>query len=157
MREWDGLTASPVVVATLLEAGWTPGRDVEIGHWQRWMASEGYDRNAELERILRSFGGLVVSPPVRERGRFWSGRIRFDPEWAATGEHDRIRLRGTQFGAQLWPIGEWADTYILVLAEDGRVFAESSDLDNLLIGPDFQSAINTLILADRYPETVSLR
>ncbi len=83
---------------------------------------------------------------------FGSGVIVMDPVAAATGELPRIQEREASFGTTLSPIGEW-DLYILLVADDGSVLAETS-FQVLRLGMNLAEALKAMIVADTLPPEV---
>lgn len=153
MAEFGRALQHPVVLAALEEAGWVPGRRFDAERWISQLREDGYSIVRPATQVLEALGGLDVLPPERDTAAFRSGLIKFDPVWAATGEADRIRNREAQLGIELTPVGEWNGEYILLVAEDGQVFAETT-FQLVKLGHDVDSALVRLILADTTPENV---
>src|SRR3954451_1318729 len=89
----------------LCEAGWSPGRTVEIDEWIRILEAEGFVSNATALAILREFGGLSVRVPPFGANPY-EYLLRFDPVQAATGESDRAKDWKDDLGIDLFPLGE---------------------------------------------------
>jgi hypothetical protein len=155
VNEFERALADPVVRATLAEAGWAPGRRFDARLWITELQADGYSIVPPATQVLEALGGLDVLPPQRETAVYRSGPIKFDPIWAATGEAKRIRSRESQVGVALTPVGEWSGEYILLVAEDGQVFAETT-FQVLRLGYDVASALVRLILAGTTPEVVEV-
>lgn len=51
-------------------------------------------------------------------------------------------------------MGEWSGEYVLLIADDGEVFAETT-FQLLRLGVDFDDAMLLLIVADTPPENVT--
>jgi SUKH-3 immunity protein len=143
----------PIVKRALCDGGWTPDRSVPAQHLLEALRLNGFHVFRDAEEILRRFGGLVIKPPERLQAAFRSGAISFSPISAALGEAPRIALRETQFGCRLCPIGEWSGEYILLVADDGRVFAETT-FQVLQLGESFDDALELMICANDSPEVV---
>ena len=73
-----------------------------------------------------------------------------DPLWAATGESPRIKLRERQLGTGLCPVGEWMDEYIVLVASDGRVLAETT-FQVLQLGENLSEAMVRIVTAESSP------
>lgn len=141
-------------IATVLQAcGWSPDRAVEVRHWADWYAREGYADPEPALDILRSFGGLTIVPPRRLEAKYAPGPMQFDPEWAATGEQERVADREASLGIALWPLGEWSGEYILLLGGDGCVYAETT-WEVLKLGVTFSDALRSTLKADARPGRV---
>lgn len=102
---------------------------------------------------LEELGGLTVNPPRRDAAAFGSGPIVMDPLLAASGEVDRIRQREAELGIALCPVGEWMGEYVLLVAEDGSVWAETT-FQVLRVGENLAEALRVMIVADTAPELV---
>ncbi|MFJ9940525.1 SUKH-3 domain-containing protein [Streptomyces erythrochromogenes] len=104
----------------LREAGWFPGRQVDIESWRSSM--RGFPMHAAAEEFLREFGGIYiqVSGPGVNCMRT---PFEIDPE-LALGEEDRFMELSHRFGCALFPIGaKEASEFFLSIDEDGTVFA----------------------------------
>jgi hypothetical protein len=76
-----------------------------------------------------------------------------DPEWAVAGEAERIRLREEQLGTGLCPVGEWMEEFVVLLADDGQVIAETSH-HLFRLGWDASEALDLMIVADSPPTPI---
>jgi hypothetical protein len=154
MTELTDLLDEPLAAQSLGDAGWEPLRDVDPRPWEDWYAHEGYRPNAAVIAFLRSMGGLVLRPLEHDDAEFASGRVRFDPASAATGERERISERAEQIGEHVWPIGEWYDTYILLLGASGAVYAEAPEYGVDLLGRDIVAALRLLLTSKGSIESI---
>jgi hypothetical protein len=154
MTPFDAALNHPVVTATLTDAGWSPDRSFATDDVTAKLGAEGFHVIPLALEVLASLGGLTVKPPVRATASFGSGAIVFDPLWAASGEADRIHQRERELGVRLCPVAEWSGEYILLVAEDGQVFAETT-FQLLRLGRDINEAILRLIVADTPPEDLT--
>ena len=143
----------PVVRAALEEAGWVRGYTCDPVRWCEAMRADGFRVVLPAVEAIRQLGGLVVSPPQRYGAAYGSGRIVFDPVWAASGEAERINRRGDALGLGLTPVGEWMGEYVLLVAEDGSVLAETT-YQFLRVGDDLCQALRRMIVADSTPEPI---
>src|SRR5437762_13830514 len=109
--------------SVLRDSGWTPERRVDITAWIDALTEEGYRFSQGAQAILSNFGGLEIIPAVSPTDAYAAGAILFDPVVAASGELDRIEYWEQQLGVTLSPLAEIAGQDILLLAQDGRVFA----------------------------------
>ena len=139
-----------IVRAALTESGWFEGRSVDVKPFLAALAEEGFSIVDEARPWLVTFGGLTVTPPRRHGAAFASGPILFEPLLAATGEARRISEREQEIGKKLTPVGEWLDEFILLVAADGSVCAETT-FQFLLLGRSPSEALRCLIRADRPP------
>ncbi|HTO00072.1 MAG TPA: SUKH-3 domain-containing protein [Microthrixaceae bacterium] len=143
----------PVVRATLEDAGWSVAYRCDTEEWDRALRLEGFSVSASAMKVLAELGGLTVNPPRRDDAAFGSGPIVMDPLLAASGEEDRIKQRETELGLAVCPVGEWMGEYILLVAENGSVWAETT-FQVLRIGENFAAALRVMIVADTAPEQV---
>ncbi|MGB6059973.1 MAG: SUKH-3 domain-containing protein [Microthrixaceae bacterium] len=143
----------PVVHATLERAGWNIAYRCDTSEWDRALRSEGFSVNTPAMKVLSELGGLTVNPPRRGAAVYGSGPIVMDPLLAASGEADRIKQRESELGLALCPVGEWMGEYILLVAEDGSVWAETT-FQVLRIGENLATALRVMIVADTAPEQV---
>lgn len=69
-------------IALLTEAGWSPGRAVDITEWRAELAGKGFVMHAAAERVLTEFGGLLLEA---EGAGLRSGRcaLELDPALGA--------------------------------------------------------------------------
>lgn len=139
--------AEPLVMAALRQAGWTEGYRHDPDEWVAELQSDGYSTFPLAVDVLRHLGGLTVNPPRHPGAVFASGPIVLDPVFAASGEADRIVRREEQLGVELCPVGEWMGEYILLVAGDGRVIAETT-FQVLCVGHDIADALKRMIVAD---------
>lgn len=142
-----------MVRAALEEAGWTSGYHHDTRQWLRSLRAEGFTVVAPALEVLRELGGLTITPPRRDDAAFGTGIAIIDPLWAASGEVDRIREREHELGLGLCPVGEWMGEYILLVADDGSVMAETT-FQVLRVGRDLADALHRMIVADTPPEPV---
>lgn len=150
MTSVEHVVANPVVRTCLEEAGWHPGYAWNADGWLLWLEAEGFSQHPPGVEALRSLGGLRIMPPASTHASFGSGALFVDPTWAATGESARIRERERQLQAKLCPLGEWLDEYIVLVADDGRVLAESTS-GVLYLGEDLGVALARIILGRPAP------
>jgi hypothetical protein len=145
--------AHPVVRATLEEAGWSPGYRFDASKWARVLNADGYSVTAPAVEAMEELGGLTIVPPRRDTAAYGSGTMIMDPVFAAIGESPRIKLREEALGRRLCPIGEWSNEYIVLVAEDGSVFAETT-FQVVRLGNDLAEALHRMIVADTIPEEI---
>lgn len=145
--------AHPVVRASLEEAGWSSDYRHDTSEWDQALRLEGFSVTLPALKALTELGGLTVIPPRRDGGAFGSGPIVMDPLLAASGEADRIKHREAQLGLALCPVGEWMNEYVLLVAEDGSVIAETS-FQVLHLGDNLADALRLMIVADTVPERI---
>lgn len=140
---------SDTVLSILEASGWTANRRVPTAQWVQQLESEGFTMLPDAVKVLEGFGGLQIVPQQTASDTFLKGVIRFDPVLAASGEFDRIDYWQQRLNSKLSPIAEGSKGDILLLAEDGRVFA-CWDAQLFLDGASFEDALeNTLIVAKR--------
>jgi hypothetical protein len=137
----------------LEEAGWSPGYHFDASKWARVLKADGYSVTAPAIEALEEPGGLTIVPPRRDTAVYGSGTMIMDPVCAAIGESPRIKLREAALGRRLCPIGEWSNEYILLVADDGSVYAETT-YQVLRLGDDLAEALRRLIVADTLPEEI---
>lgn len=156
MNPINPLTRNESIVRALQTIGWSPERHLNAAEWVSALKTEGFTVFPLVEEILASIGGLHVHPVPSPDAVFGSGEFYVDPIWAASGESDRIALRQQQLEVKLCPLGEWLNEYVVLIADDGRVFAETS-FQLLLLGSDIGYALETMILCEHHPEVINCK
>jgi hypothetical protein len=137
MEHEPEIWTDPLVRSHLVEAGWHLGYSYDLGHLEQRLTETGFSVVEPALALLRQIGGLTIVPPRRPTAVFGSGEIVMDPFLAVTGgEAPRIKDRETGLGLALTPVGEWCGEYILLVAEDGSVLAETS-FQFLRLGTNF--------------------
>ena len=142
---------NPVILATLENAGWDDQYRSDAAEWEQLLRSEGFSVTRHGLLALSALGGLTIDPPRRNGAVYGSGQLVMDPIFAASGEAARIKQREAEFGLALCPVGEWMGEYVLLVAEDGSVWAETT-FQVLRVAPDLAQALRVMIVADVAPE-----
>jgi hypothetical protein len=148
----DEAAEHPVVRATLEEAGWSPEYRYDASEWVEALKADGHSVTEPGVEALEELGGLTIVPP-RSGAAYASGTMIMDPVFAAIGEALRIRDREAKLGLTLCPIGEWGNASILLVADDGSVYAETTS-QVFRLGGDLAQALRRLIVADTVPEPI---
>jgi len=146
----DQALGNPLVREALFEAGWAPGYRHDADGWIESLRAERFTVHAAGAEVLALLGGLRISPRRSASASFGTGTLVVDPLWAATGESPRIQLRERQLGTGLCPVGEWVDEYIVLVASDGRVLAETT-FQVLQLGKNLSEAIVRIVTAESSP------
>jgi len=142
---------TPRIDAALRSAGWSEDRSIPVETWVEQLTREGYTFSALAMQTLKSYGGLQIIPGSDPNDLYRAGEIRFDPALAALGEFDRIEYWERKLNTKLSPIAETNPVSIVVLAQDGRVFA-CQDQTLCLLGSTLEDAMdNTLLAGKRFP------
>jgi hypothetical protein len=142
-----------VVRATLEGAGWSPEYRFDASKWARALKADGFSVTAPGVEAMEELGGLTIVPPRGPGAAYASGTMIMDPVLAAIGESLRIKDREAELGLALCPIGEWGYASILLVADDGSVYAETT-FQVLRLGEDLAVALRRLIVADTVPEEI---
>lgn len=150
----DPALTNPVVRATLEDSGWNPEYRYDPSDWVESLQEEGFSVHASGLEALTLLGGLRILPPTSIAAAFATGALHVDPLWSASGESPRIRQREERLGVRLFPIGEWMDQYVVLVGDDGRVFAETT-FEILELGEDLSDALIRVIVADSSPTKLS--
>jgi hypothetical protein len=135
---------SELTEETLRDAGWVPGRRVEIdvNRWEEQLATSGFAMFPAARRALLEFGGLRVAQdaPGVECAR---SDFQVDPT-DGIGEAEYFRELEAGAGTRLFPIGEaFAGASLLAIGEDGRVFSIMGNVE--LVGGTIYKALEALI------------
>lgn len=125
----------------LMNAGWIPGRQVDISELRRRLEEFGFIVNEAAEHFLSEFGGLVfnISGSGVSRAR---ERFVLDP-LLAIGEDDRFAEWSETVGETLTPIGELDSRYFLGMSESGEIYSIETWLGSFGLG---KQALENLIL-----------
>jgi hypothetical protein len=102
---------------------------------------------------MKEFGGLVLRPPFLSDAQFCTTEINFDPLLAGIGESDRAIGWEPISGCTLCAVGEVDGFFLLLMAENGRVYMDGAT-DLLLVGENIYEALRLLTLRERHAETV---
>jgi hypothetical protein len=144
------LQFSAEVEQILRQAGWFPTRSVPVSQWVEPLVEVGYKPFPVAIRILENLGGLEITPPTSESNLFFPSKIVFDPVYAASSEFDRVEKWQRDYGLVLFPLGEYDPLFILLCAEDGRIFGGREKRFDLL-GDTIEDALELRIFARRRP------
>lgn len=101
----------------LREAGWFPGRSVDVSLALEELRSRGHDPPQSIADFLAEFDGLHIQP----------SRIDFDIATEGYSSHDAILLEDLSpfVGERVFPVGSGYTRHgTIVLGESGRVFVE---------------------------------
>ncbi|QKV78095.1 SUKH-3 domain-containing protein [Amycolatopsis sp. Hca4] len=112
------------VLHALEQAGWHPGRCLDISAWEAELAAEGYRLRPVAAGALRSFGGLQL-PPVNRAGPNFANDepLTVDPIAAGAGHHELARELASELGGNWYPLGEWLSSASVFVEDSGRVVA----------------------------------
>ncbi|MYV37511.1 hypothetical protein GT030_01155 [Streptomyces sp. SID1328] len=127
----------------LRDAGWHPGRRVEVASWRARLEAGGFHVTECAEKFLSEFGGLVF----RNSGPGLTCAVEpfeLDPT-LADGEDDRFGEWGEELNKSLCPVGEGGHgEYFLAIDEGGEMYlvadwvatfgASDQALEALLLG-----------------------
>ena len=119
-----GFVEDPEVRAALEAGGWNPRRRVDTSGWEAELRAQGFSIVPLAMDVLSQLGGLHVLPRRSATAVLGSGEMIFDPLLAATGESPRILQREELLEKALCPIGEWADEYIILVADTGEIYGD---------------------------------
>lgn len=125
----------------LRDAGWIPGRRVDIGVLRTQMEEFGFIMSEAAERFLSEFFGLVFkyNGPGITRAR---EMFEFDP-LLAEGEDDRFTEWSEEIGECLTPIGMLDRRWNLGISKSGEIYMVAEWLASFGSG---QQALENLIL-----------
>jgi len=137
----------------LAAAGWSASYRYDAAPWEARLVEDGYHVHAEAIKVLTTFGGLTVDPVRSASAGFRAGSLVMDPVWAAAGEAPRIHDRERSLGATLCPVGEWSDEYVVLVADDGHVYAETGRAV-FDLGSDFGRALICIASNEEAPRRV---
>lgn len=133
----------PEVQGALREAGWFPGRQVDV---EKWSALEdgGYVFHDMAREILAGIDDLTITP-VRETGPNFVNDDPFvvDPAegWGSRGIAEDIE---DQFGGQYFPLGAWLSYSTVFVESSGRVVVAGFG-PIWELGTTFEDALDLLV------------
>ncbi|HEX5120841.1 MAG TPA: SUKH-3 domain-containing protein [Pseudonocardiaceae bacterium] len=139
----------------LREAGWYPGRGVDIASFVATWDVSAIPHPAAVTDFVREFAGLTVHhpPTIVINGVTHTDWTELDPVKATLGVSDRMLFEyGRIAGSQLCPCGTNRSHMTLLMAGTGQVFG---GVDNYLVrfGSTVPDALN-LICSVRAPKKV---
>ncbi len=122
---------SEVARQQLLEAGWFPGRHIDIQPFLHTLEQEGYDVPASVHSFLAEFGGIrlnfsyieYVETKLGGRDVLFKEHIDFNPIHAADNIiPEKLHFFTSLVRQRLCVIGEYQDTTLL-MDTTGRVYS----------------------------------
>lgn len=127
--------------AVLRQAGWSPGRSIDISEWVETLSREGNEISPVARAIMESFGRLHF----RHQG--FGGPARYDfsvspDSWY--GERAHLALLEQVLKTGLCPLGETSGAALLAILSDGRV-VEEMDGTVFLVGNNWREALDNRI------------
>lgn len=107
--------------------------------------SEGYGPNPSLVDVLTDLGEWEMLDVEAPGPRRKVGPIQFNPRDACEGENERILQRASELGLRFWPVGEWSYVYIVLVDQQGRLYAEAPEYGLKLLGETFEQGLEQLV------------
>ena len=127
----------------LRSAGWEPERRCDITKYEAAYSSKGYPIIRLVLEFLREFGDLTLSYPHFRNPEAMDG-CNFRAVEACAWDRPWLRGYEKHIGQLIVPIGHaFSDHMLLVMAEDGAVFACLEDMV-CKVGENASAALNAL-------------
>jgi SUKH-3 immunity protein len=109
-----------IVRTALRQAGWSPGRCIDVTTWVRQLGSVGYMVSPYARQVWAEFGNLnIKSVPSRVPG----SSLRVDPVDAGIDTVDEAQRLGRRLQATFVPLGMWSSQFRAYVSDRGRVVA----------------------------------
>jgi hypothetical protein len=137
----------------LARAGWTPGRQVDIGEWVGDLTAQGYYFSELAKEILKSFGGLAIRPVDVPEAIWAADPIVFDPVEAGDGMYQRYKPQEVLLGHRMAPLASWGGESTILMLDDGKVVSDSS-FGLQLLGNTFPEALDLALRRYRKPDVL---
>lgn len=151
-------TNNPLVLFVLRNAGWYPGREVDVTPWVDAFLAHGKPPIDSAIAILREFGGLQINPPKIVPGQVYgSETIEFNPrpfnEEPLYADDRMYAAWERVLGKKVYQIG-YDYAYPLFVDETGAVYI-SHELAHF-VGEDIDAALRQMILRPKYMDLIVL-
>jgi hypothetical protein len=106
----------------LAEAGWHPGRVIDVGDWCDRLRADGFGVCHEAaQQFMAELGGLSVDGSDRPGVTRYRERFELDP-LLCLGESDRFDDWNERLGRSVYPVGELDGRYFLGLDEQSVLY-----------------------------------
>ncbi|MFE4828725.1 SUKH-3 domain-containing protein [Streptomyces sp. NPDC056672] len=140
---------NPATVSALRQAGWYPGRHLDVSSDIQSLEAQGYIPSPLATAFLESFRGLKIGP-ARENGpNFINGEPFFVDAVGAGGRHqDESSAIGSALGGSWFPVGWWLSYSHVFMRPDGAVAAYANGLI-WSIGSTPYEGLDLMVSADR--------
>lgn len=101
----------------LRQAGWKPGRRVDIHRKLEWLTAAALHPTPEMLDFLTEFGGLKLTYP--------NGDCLFDfRSYAHDFTPDKCQYRSSVIGERVTLVGSFGNnSFIVVIGDDGKMYA----------------------------------
>lgn len=151
--DFEPLLADERVRETLVRAGWSPDRKVDVSEAVGKLVDAGFAYNPIAVEILSSFHHIHVDVPAAMTGaRFGLSSIDFRPEGDAVDFRELVSHAEERVGSPLFPIADNDDGLQTVLvAEDGQIYSQGTG-QLFRDGVDFSEAMVRRITRHSFPE-----
>lgn len=102
------MNANPATFSALRQAGWYPGRHLDVSSDIQSLEAQGYIPSPLATAFLESFRGLKIGPAREEGPDFIDGEPFFVDAVGAGGRHqDESSAIGSALGGSWIPLGWW--------------------------------------------------
>ncbi|MET7830577.1 SUKH-3 domain-containing protein [Streptomyces sp. NPDC005386] len=119
----------PATVSALRQAGWYPGRHVDVSSDIQALEAQGYIPSSLATAFLASFRGLKIGPAREDGPNFVNGEPFFVDAVGAGGRHqDESVVMGSALGGSWFPVGWWLSYSHVFMRSDGAVAAYANSL-----------------------------
>jgi hypothetical protein len=104
----------------LREAGWLPGRSVDVTKWVQQLESVGYPVSPYARQVWAEFGNLNIRSLS---SRVPKSSLRVDPVDAGIDTVDEAQRLAVRLQATFAPLGMWSSQFRAYVGDQGRVVA----------------------------------
>jgi hypothetical protein len=101
-------------LALLHEAGWFPGRNVDVTRDLAALAAEGFEMTAAAQEFLREFSGLDIASETKDNSLIVNGATV-----ARDADIGWCDAYSTEIGSRLVPVAEYAHMTLYVDLDGG--------------------------------------
>lgn len=135
----------PDLFRLLALSGWSPDREVNIGHWIDEFNSKGFVMNEVCKEVLKSFGGLTIVPIELETQAYCPTRVFFDP--FRLRHMTRLVPWEHYLQVTLSPVGECWQGACLFAGSDGAFYVNGDCFLMERLGNTVEEGLSILLLA----------
>ncbi|WP_211766098.1 SUKH-3 domain-containing protein [Kutzneria sp. CA-103260] len=128
----------------LRQAGWTPGRRIDVTTWISMLEQAGYEMHDTALRVWAEFGNLRIRS---SEGCDPPSNLMIDPADGCIDSVEECRTLSDNLSMRYFPLGMWSNQFRCYIGADSSVVAASVDTIWRL-GPTFADALHYVVEGD---------